>query len=98
MPTEDQMRKWELFAYLEKFGHIYNALMDYLVLDSKYQEWIHARSDDTASIASASTFANVSETSDDSLCESGPTPMERCNSVSTGTGTVLVIYSLSQTL
>jgi hypothetical protein len=49
MPTEEQIRRWELLELLVQMGDYYNYLTSRLLLDQDHENWLQARQTDTAS-------------------------------------------------
>jgi hypothetical protein len=92
MPTEEQIRKRELFHFLPIIGDNYNGLMNPLMSDNEYNEWLQTRVGDTAGMGDASTLANESVILEGTICGKGFAPEEekRTYAVSLGTGTLLV--------
>jgi hypothetical protein len=62
MPTEEQIRRWEVLEFLAKRDDEHNYLVNRIPLDAEHQEWLQSRTRDTTSPDGASINENSSET------------------------------------
>lgn len=59
MPTEEQIRRWEVLEWLAKRGDEHNYLVNRTPLDRDHEEWLQTRDHDTSRFTGA--FANRAE-------------------------------------
>jgi hypothetical protein len=71
MPTEEQIRRWEVLEFMAETRGDYNYLISHFPLNKEHEEWLQNRFGDTASPRGVSAVANGSEASECKSAESG---------------------------
>lgn len=62
MPTEEQIRRWEVLEFVAKRDDEHNYLVNRIPLDAEHQEWLQSRARDTTRSDGAFINENSSET------------------------------------